>query len=112
MLHTKYLEECLSEELVPRGLQLKLQVGVGNDPEDQELQASINKLCTKTSLNVLNLIREEHMRKTRVLANSIEGMQRKFKERMSDKQLFERDTSIFKKTEEKKNIISEKHRKN
>ena len=35
VLHTKYLEECLSEELAPRGLQPKLQVGVGNDPEDQ-----------------------------------------------------------------------------
>ena len=52
------------------------------------------------------------MRKTRVLSNSIEGLRRKFKERMSDKQLFDTDTSIFKKTEEKKNIMSEKHRKN
>ena len=51
------------------------------------------------------------MRKTRVLANSIEEVRRKFKERMSDKQLFDMDTSIFKKTEEKKNIMSEKHRK-
>ena len=111
VLHTKFLEECLSEEIVPKGLQLKLQVGVGNDPEDQELQASINKLLTKTSLHVLNLIREGHMRKTRVLANSIEEVRRKIKERMSDKQLFDMDTSIFKKTEEKKNIMSEKHRK-
>ena len=44
-----------------------------------------------------------HMRKTRALANSIEEVQRKFKERMSDKQLVDMDTSIFKKTEEKKN---------
>ena len=51
------------------------------------------------------------MRETRVLANSIEEVRRKFKERMSDKQLFDMDTSIFKKTEEKKNIMSEKHRK-
>ena len=101
----------MSEELVPKGLQLKLQVGVRNDPEDQELQASINKLLTKTSLHVLNLIGEGHIRKTRVLANSIEEVRRKFKESMSDKQLFDLDTSIFKKTEEKKNIMSEKHRK-
>ena len=46
VLDTKFLDECLSEELVPKRLQLKLQVGVGNDPEDLELQASINKLLT------------------------------------------------------------------
>ena len=51
------------------------------------------------------------MRKTRVFANSLEGMQRKFKERMSDKQFFDTDTSSFKKTEGKKSIMSEKHRK-
>ena len=107
VLHTKFLEECLSEELVPKWLQLKLKVGVGNDPEDQELQVYINKLLIKTSLHVLNLIREGHMRKIRVLANSRE-VRRKFKERMSDKQLFDTETFIFKKTEEKKNIMSEK----
>ena len=37
------------------------------------------------------------MRKKRVLANSIEKVWRKFKERMSDKQLVDMDTSIFKK---------------
>ena len=47
------------------------------------------------------------MRKKRVLANSIEEVRQKFKERMSDKQLVDMDTSIFKKTEEKKNIMSE-----
>ena len=47
------------------------------------------------------------MRKKRVLANSIEEVQRKFKERMSDKQLVDKNTSIFKKNEEKKNIMSE-----
>ena len=46
VLDTKFLYECLSEILVPKGLQLKLQVGVGNYPEEQELQASINKLLT------------------------------------------------------------------
>ena len=41
------------------------------------------------------------MRKT-VPANSIEQVRRKFTESMLDKELFDMDTSIFKKTEEKK----------
>ena len=47
-----------------------------------------------------------HMRKTRALANSIEEVRLKFKERMLDKQLVDMDTSIFKKTEEKKNRMN------
>ena len=43
------------------------------------------------------------MSKTRALANSKEEVRQKFKERMSDKQLVDMDTSIFKKTEKKKN---------
>ena len=43
-LRAKFLEECLANELVPMGLGLKFMFSVGNDPEDLELKASVDRL--------------------------------------------------------------------
>ena len=53
VLHAKFLEDCLSDEVVPKGLELKLKVSVGNDPEDIELQALVDKLLEKNKLACL-----------------------------------------------------------
>ena len=82
VLHAKFLEDCLSDEVVPKGLELKLKVSVGNDPEDLELQESVDKLLEKTSLHVLNIVKEGHMRKVKNLGNSIEEVRGKLKKNM------------------------------
>ena len=72
VLHVKFLEDCLSDELIPKGLEIKVKVSIRNDPEDMELQSSVDKLLKKTSLHIMNIVKEGHMRKVRSLGNSIE----------------------------------------
>ena len=110
-LHAKFLEDCLAEEIVPKGLEIKLKVSVGNDPEDIQLQASVDRLLEKTSLHVVNIIKEGHMRKMQNLGNAIEEVRGKLKKKMSNEQLFDMDSEVFKKTEEKKNVMTETHKK-
>ena len=56
-LHAKFLEECLTNELVPNGLGLKLKVSVGNNPEDLELQASVDRILERTSLHIVDIVK-------------------------------------------------------
>ena len=101
-LHAKFLEDCLAEEIVPKGLEIKLKVSVGNDPEDIQLQASVDRLLEKTSLHVVNIIKEGHIRKMRNLGNSIEEVRGKLKKNMSNEQLFDMDSEVFKKRKKRK----------
>ena len=66
-LHAKFLEDCLSYELVPNRLTLKLKVSVGNEPEDIELQKSVNVLLERTSLHIVDIVKEGHLRKAKNL---------------------------------------------
>ena len=111
-LHAKFLEECLTNELVPNGLGLKLKVSVGNHPEDLELQASVDKLLERTSLHIVDIVKEGHLRKAKNLGRVIEEERGKLKKDLSDDQMFDMDSSIFKKTEDKKDVLMEKHKKN
>ena len=110
-LHAKFLEECLTNELVPNGLGLKLKVSVGNNPEDLELQASVDRLLERTSLHIVDIVKEGHLRKAKNLGRVIEEERGKLKKDLSDDQMFDMDSSIFKKTEDKKDVRMEKHKK-
>lgn len=111
VLHVKFLEDCLSDELVPKGLAIKLNVSVGNDQEDKAIQASVNKLLEKTSLHIMSIVKEGHMRKVRTIGDSIENVRGTLRKNMSDKQVFDLDSDVFQKTEEKKNKMVENHKK-
>ena len=110
-LHAKFLEECSTNELVPNGLGLKLKVSVGNNPEDLELQASVDRLLERTILHIVDIVKEGHLRKAKNLRRVIEEERGKLKKDLSDYQMFDMDSSIFKKTEDKKDILIEKHKK-
>ena len=110
-LHAKFLEECSTNELAPNGLGLKLTVSVGNNPEDLELQASVARLLERTILHIVNIVKEGHLRKAKNLRRVIEEERGKLKKDLSDDQMFDMDSSIFKKTEDKKDILIEKHKK-
>lgn len=110
-LHAKFLEDCLSNEMVPNGLTLKLKVSVGNELEDQELQKTVDRLLEKTSLHIVNIVKEGHMRKAKNLSRAIEEERGKVKKDLSDEKLFEMDSSVFKITQEKKDVLTVKHQK-
>lgn len=90
---------------------LKLKVSIGNEPEDQELQKTVDRLLEKTSLHIVNIVKEGHMRKAKNLSRAIEEERGKVKKDLSDEKLFEMDSSIFKITQEKKDVLTVKHQK-
>ena len=110
-LHAKFLEECLTNELVPNGLGLKLKVSVGNNPEDLELQTSVDRLLERTSLHIVDIVKEGHLRKAKNLGRVVEEERGKLKKDLSDDQTFDMDSSIVKKTQDKKDVLMEKHKK-
>ena len=88
-----------------------MKVSIGNDPEDMELQSSVDKLLEKKSLHIMNIVKEGHMRKVRSLGNSIEEVRGTLKKNMSNKEMFDLDSAVFQKTETKKNSMTENHKK-
>ena len=110
-LHAKFLEDCLSYELVPNGLTLKLKVSVGNEPEDIELQKSVNVLLERTSLHIVDIVKEGHLRKAKNLGRVIEEERDKLKKELSGESIFEIDSSVFKKTQDRKDLLTAKHQR-
>ena len=110
-LHAKCLEDCLSYELVPNGLTLKLKVSVGKEPEDIELQKSVNVLLERTSLHIVDIVKEGHLRKAKNLGRVIEEERDKLKKELSGESIFEIDSSVFKKTQERKDLLTAKHQR-
>ena len=98
-LHASILEECLSNWLVPNGLTLMLKVSVCNGPEDLELQKSVDRLLEGLNLHIVDIVREGHMRK----AKNERG---KHKKDFSDEKMFQMDSSVFKKTQDKKDLLT------
>ena len=49
-LHAKFLGTCRNENVIPKGLRLKLNVSVGNESDD--LHISIDKLLERVSYDV------------------------------------------------------------
>ena len=56
--HQRFLENCIAENVVPNGLQLKLQVHVGNN---DRLQAAVNRILSKTSMEIARLVAEHSL---------------------------------------------------
>ena len=110
-LHAKFLEDCLSYELVPNGLTLKLKVSVGNEPEDIELQKSVNVLLERTSLHIVDIVKEGHLRKAKNFGRVIEEERDKLKKELSGESIFEIDSSVFKKTQDRKDLLTAKHQR-
>ncbi|KAL4227445.1 hypothetical protein ACF0H5_012889 [Mactra antiquata] len=69
-MHVRFLEECLSSGIVPKGLQLNLRVNIGKD--SNELQSSIDRLLNKVSLEICEKNKDEQHKKTRQLQIEVE----------------------------------------
>ena len=92
----------MTNKLVPNGLRLKLKVNVGNNPEDLELEASVDRLLERTSIHIVDIVKEGHLRKAKNLGRVIKEERGKLKKDLSDDQMFDMNSSILKKTEDKK----------
>ena len=57
-MHTRFLENCLSESLIPKGMQVNLKIHIGED--SAEIQTVVNKMLEKTLLEITRVVRDEH----------------------------------------------------
>ena len=108
-LHARFLEECCAESIVPKGLKLKLTINVGNT--SQGLQASINRLLDKVSIDICGRIKEEHIKKAVQLSEEIETIRSGLSDSLTSDQIAELDSEIYTRTTQKQGKIIEQHKK-
>ena len=110
-LHAKFLENCRSDGVIPKGLQLKLQVSVGKDSDSENLQKSVNVLLDRVSLEICDRVRDFHLRRSHELSRLLESKRDELKTRKSPNDLLIIDSSIKRQTDEKKEVLQAKHEK-
>lgn len=59
----------------------------------------------------MDIVKAAHMQKVRTLGYSIEKVRGKLKKNISNREMFDMDGKVFNKTEDKKKIMAEKHKK-
>lgn len=103
-LHARFLENCLEDNIVPKGLRLSLKVHIGNDVESRKFQESIDSLLEKVSLEVCERLKEEHQRRMLKLGKDLEEHRTELKSLIKGNiGIF--DEELYKKTESKKDGI-------
>lgn len=108
-LHAQFLEECLTENVIPKGLQLKLKVNTGSD--SGELQNSIDGLLRRVSAEICEQVRDEHLRKSETYGKEMEQIRNELMKSMDPQELFSTDEKISQLTEEKKEVLKQGHKK-
>ena len=53
-MHTRFLDNCLSESLIPKGMQVNLIIHIGE--ESNEIQGVVNKMLEKTLLEITRVV--------------------------------------------------------
>jgi hypothetical protein len=108
-LHARFLDNCRAEDVVPKGLQLKLKVNVGKDSDD--LQNSIDSLLLKVSKDICERVRGDHIRRSHDYGRLIEEKRNDLKTDLNNEELFKIDCDIFERTEKKKEDVLLTHEK-
>jgi hypothetical protein len=62
VLHVKFLQNCRAEDVIPKGLSLKLKLTVGG--MSNKLQEKVDSLLHRVSVEDCELIKEDHMRRS------------------------------------------------
>ena len=109
ILHSKFLNECQNENVIPKGLRLKLKVSVGTDSGD--LQKSIDELLERVSFDICERIRDFHLRKAHSYSQMIEDKRKQIQKIVSDDKLSRIYLDIYRMTEEKKDYLVLRHKK-
>ena len=55
-MHTRFLENSMSESLIPKGMQVNLKIHIGEDSD--EIQTVVNKMLKKTMLEITRVVRD------------------------------------------------------
>ena len=104
--HIRFLENCATESVVPKGLKLQLQVQVG---ENTRLQKAVDDILRKTSMEITRLVSDEHYQQLQESKPKMTVLEDKLRKFTKDEGEFNRIThNIFTKTEAKKNKIVDK----
>lgn len=108
-MHVRFLEDCNSADVVPKGLSLKLKVNVGTN--SSELQTSIDKLLHKVSMEICDRIKEYHIRNSMLLKTEIENVRSDIAKTLTDSQMNELDSTIQKSISSKQSKLLIQHQK-
>ena len=101
--HICFLENCVTESVVPKGLKLQLQVQVG---ENMLLQNRVDEILRKTSMEITRVVSDEHYLQLQESKPKMTVLKDKLRKFTKDKGEFNTIThNIFTKTETKKNKI-------
>lgn len=106
-LHAQFLENCRAENIIPKGLQLRLKVNVGNN--SSELQDSVDRLLRKVSMEICERIRDDHLRRSTEYGCLLEEVRNELKNKMSNADMFDLDCEINKQTETKREKLAAMH---
>ena len=103
-LHVRFLENCKTENVIPKGLRLKLKVSVGRDATD--LQKSVDDLLLKVSRDICDRVRDDHLRRSHEYSCLTEKTRNEIKNTLNDDELITMDSKIYKNTEIIKNNVN------
>ena len=107
--HIRFLENCVTESVVPKGLKLQLQVQVG---ENTRLQKAVDDILRKTLMEITRLVSDEHYQQLQESKPKMTVLEDKLRKFTKDEGEFNIIThNIFTKTEAKKNKIIDKQAK-
>lgn len=107
--HIRFLENCVSENVVPKGLKIQLQVQVG---ENTRLQNAVDEILRKTSMEITRIVSDEHYQQLQESKPKMTELEDKLRQFTKDEGEFNNIThTVFTKTEAKKNKIVDKQAK-
>ena len=101
--HIRFLENCVTESVVPKGLKLKLQL---QDGENMRLQKKIDEILRKNSMEITRVVSDEHYLQLQESKPKMTVLADKLRKFTKDEGEFNIIThNIFTKTDTKKNKI-------
>ena len=107
--HIRFLENCVTESVIPKGLKLQLQVQVG---ENTRLQNRVDEILQKTSMEITRVVSDEHYLQLQESKQKMTVLEDKLRKFTKDEGEFNTIThNIFTKTETKKNKIVDRQTK-
>lgn len=108
-LHAHFLQNCIDNAVVPKGLRLNLKIHTSS--ESQDLQRAVDSLLKKVSFDIMERIVEDQRRYGSELSKTIEEERKKAIKHLSSEQLFETEADISENTEKEKDTVMQRHEK-
>jgi hypothetical protein len=109
ILHVKFLQNCRAEDVIPKGLLLKLKLTVGGT--SNKLQEKVDSLLHRVSVEVCEMIKEDHMRRSNELTSEMEKLRADLEKDLDNEQLDNLDKEISDSIEKSRTTIEKRHAK-